>query len=178
MSIAVLQFRSKSSKCSVKARLSGSNGYAKGVRHRGKFKVMSEAQNQQRLILRVEAGDQSPHLVTSGERVLCVGQRRWLLPVQGNEVAVAPASIAVDRGRHRQSPKPTAPQIDITKRRQSAPGPNEGLLSGVFRVRLAAQDGQAKADGFARLELDEFGKRLPISLSRRGDQFASIRHHI
>lgn len=162
----------------MKARFGGSNGYAKGVCDRRKVKVVAEAENQQCLILRVEAGDQSPHLIASGERVLGVGQRRWLLPVQRNEVAVAPAAMAVDCGRHRQSPKPTAPAIDITKRRQPAPGPNECLLSGVFRVRLAPQDGHAKADGFARLELDEFGKRMPIALSRRGDQFASIRHHI
>ena len=51
----------------MQARLGSSDRDAEGICDRGKFEVVAEAQNEQGLILRFEAGNQLPHLVASGK---------------------------------------------------------------------------------------------------------------
>jgi hypothetical protein len=81
--------------------------------------------------------------------MLRVGQRRRLLPIEGHEVAVAPASVVVNCRRDRQPPKPAAPKVRVSERRQLAPGTNERLLRGVLGVWLVSQDRQAQSNGLA-----------------------------
>jgi hypothetical protein len=140
MSIAVLQFSSKSSKGSVEARLGSPDRDAEGFCHRREFEVVAEAQNQQDLILRVQPGNQAAHFVARRQRVLAVWDRGRLLVVERHEAAVASSAVVVDRSRHRQSPKPTTPQVGVAERRKPPPGPNKRFLGRILRVGLAVKD--------------------------------------